>query len=473
MAMMDTANWSAWGIRPDYLESLLNDPNFAQKIRAAAENPDAVAAVSGKRAGEDKGYKVVDGVAVIPVVGPLAKRMSFMLWIMGGRTFGQLTEMVYEAADDPEVDAIVLDVDSPGGTVSGTDAFSDVVATAAAVKPVVAFANGCMCSAAYWTGSAASMVITERTAAVGSIGVLMVHADFSKMDEKFGVKYTVLTAGKFKAVGNDYGPLSDEDKQVLQAELDKLYQIFVGTVAENRGVSIDAVISKMADGRVFIGSDAVDAGLADRTGNLQDAIDAARELADQVFEGTIELPIISTGATPPKKEQQLMSGEKKITIVAPTTVAELTAAFPDLAEALRSEGVASVDVDAATGAERDRVLGLAKVHFGADAGGRFVEIVESGVSEAQYKAICGDNAPGQPAAGKIEGADKILEGLKGSGAGNPGADNGSLDLEAGDKDFMALVDEHMAAFKCSKVDAMQAVMKKNPKAHEAYLQKHN
>ena len=178
--MIDNATWSAWSIKPEYLEGLLNDPSTVQKFKAAAESTDAIAAIRGGDQARDKGYQITGGVAVIPVVGPLSKRMSFMTWLMGGNTFGQLTAKLYEAADDPEVEAIVLDVDSPGGTVSGTDAFSEVVATVAAVKPVVTYANGCMCSAAYWAGSAASMVIAERTASVGSIGVIMVHADWSR-----------------------------------------------------------------------------------------------------------------------------------------------------------------------------------------------------------------------------------------------------------------------------------------------------
>lgn len=472
--MIDNANWSSWSIRPEYLEGLLKDPGTLQKINAAVESDEAMAAIRSNRNGEDKAYKIVDGVAVIPISGPLSKRMSFLTWIMGGRTFGQLSDMIYQAVDDPEVDAIVLNVDSPGGTVSGTDAFSEAIAAAAAFKPVIAFANGCMCSAAYWASSAASIVITERTAAIGSIGVIMVHADFSKMDDRDGVKYTVLTAGKYKSVGNGYNPLSDDDKAIIQAELDALYTIFVDAVAANRGVSADKVRNTMAEGRVFIGSDAVDAGLADKTGNLQTAIDAARDMADRVSDGSMVLPIPNslTGATPPTKEQTIMKEEKKM-IVAPTTVAELTAALPDLAQALRDEGAKTVNTEDAITTERDRVLSIATVHFGAEAGGRFTDIVTSGVTEAQYKAICGDKAPGAPEPGKIDGKKEVLDALKNTGAENPGANNGNENLNSGEKDFMALVEEHMATFQCKKTDAMAAVMKKHPKAHAAYLQSVN
>lgn len=473
--MMDSANWSAWGIRPEYLEGLLNDPNFAQRIKAAADNPEAVAAVAGRSSGGDKAYKIVDGVAVISVTGPMAKRMSFMMWIMGGRTFGQLADAIYQAADDSEVDAIVLDIDSPGGTVSGTDAFAETVAAASAIKPVVAFANGCMCSAAYWAGSAASMVMAERTAAVGSIGVLMVHADFSKADERWGVKYTVLSAGKYKAVGNDYGPLSDDDRKILQDELDAVYEVFVSSVADFRGTDAGTVKKKMADGRVFIGQAAMDAGLVDRIGNLEAAIAAAENMARRVEDGTLELPT-TTGAAPPNKEQQIMDPKKKM-MAAPTTVAELEAALPELAKALREEGANTTnlqDITEATETERGRILGLVNAHFGAEAGERFGQVVATGVTEEQYKAIVGDSTPGKPAlpAAGVKDKDEILAALETSGPKKPGADNG-LETNAGGKDFMSLVEEHMALFKCSKTDALQAVMKKNPKAHEAYLQQAN
>jgi signal peptide peptidase SppA len=467
--MMDAFEWWAWAIRPEYMESLLNDPSFESKLQSAIDNPEAMAAVAGRTDGE-KGYDVIDGVAVISIAGPMAKRMSFMLWLMGGITFGQISDAIYQAVDDPGVDAIVLNMDSPGGTVSGTDAFAETVATAAAIKPVVSFANGCMCSATYWSGSAASMVMAERTASVGSIGVVYVHKDVSKAAESAGIKFTVLTAGKYKATGNNYAPLPDADREVLQGELDAIYNIFISSVADHRGVDEETVKKNMADGRVFIGAAALDAGLVDGIGNLDAAIEAAREMAARVDDGTLSLPI-PNGAMPPKKEQS-MDPNKKNMIAAPTTVAELTAALPDLAKALRDEGAQTVDITALAKAEGERLLGLVAVHFGAEACEKFSQVVATGVTEAQYKAIVGDSAPGKPVAAGVKDKDQILAALENSGADNPGADNGG-EGKGGDKDFMSLVEEHMAVFKVTKSQAIEAQMKKNPKAHEAYLNRMN
>ncbi len=469
--MIDNANWSPWAIRPEYLESIINDPKMWARMDEAAGSEAATAAIFAGRSSDDRPYRVQDGVAVIPIVGPLSKRMSFFTWLLGGHTFAQIAAMIAEAGEDPDVEAIVLDVDSPGGTVSGTDGLTEAISAANAAKPVVAYANGCMCSAAYWVSSAAAMIVAERTAMVGSIGVIMVHADYSRADDRAGVKFTVLTAGKYKAVGNDYNPMSDEDRAVLQAELDKIYGIFVGTVASQRGTEAARVKSEMADGRVFIGDDALAAGLVDGIGNLQSAIDAARDLAERVSEGTLELPI-STGATPPAKEQYVMTDKaNKKMIAAPATVDELAAALPELAQALRDQGAQSVDVNAAVQAETGRIMGLVEVHFGAQAAEKFTGIVTTGVTVAQYTAICGDSAPGQPQAGNIQGKDEILAALKNTGPENPGADNGTA--AAGEKDFLALVNEYKAAHKCGLFDAQASIIKAYPDAHEAYLKSVN
>ena len=144
-----------------------------------------------------------------------------------------------------------------------------------------------MASAAYWVGSAAEAIIGSTTSEVGSIGVLMVHQDFSRMEDMVGVKTTYLTAGKYKSLGNDAEPLTQQAREVLQAELDKLYSIFTGTVARNRGEDIGTVEANMADGRMFIGDDAAAAGLIDSIGSMEDAVSMARSMVNDDGEKTI------------------------------------------------------------------------------------------------------------------------------------------------------------------------------------------
>jgi signal peptide peptidase SppA len=132
------------------------------------------------------------------------------------------------------------------------------------VKPIVAHASGLMASAAYWIGSAATAVyVADGTTILGSIGVVTSHVDMSQAEAKQGLKTTEIYAGKYKRIASSYAPLSDAGHQALQDQVDYLYSVFVGDVARNRGVAVDVALSTMADGRTFVGAQAVDAGLAD------------------------------------------------------------------------------------------------------------------------------------------------------------------------------------------------------------------
>ncbi len=125
-----------------------------------------------------------------------------------------------------------------------------------------------MASAAYLIGSAADIIIASQTSQVGSIGVISAHFDRSGFDEKRGVKRALLYSGKYKVMGNDTEPLTDEARAYIQDKLDTYYTLFVDTIARNRGVSAETVVKDMADGRTFIGSKALDAGLIDVIGTL-------------------------------------------------------------------------------------------------------------------------------------------------------------------------------------------------------------
>ncbi len=274
MQLSDFSRDQAWAILPAKLEAMLQQLPELMTEELARESTRFTRDPERRDA-----FSLHDGVAVIPITGPISKRESFYSIFFRSTAIGPLTQIVNDALADPDVSAIVLDVDSPGGTVSGTEAFADLIYSAKKVKPVVSFANGMMASAAYWIGSAANQVIVERTADVGSIGVVMVHYDLSENDKKYGVKRTVLSAGKYKALGNSAEPLSDLACQEFQDELNYIYRLFVGIVARNRKTNTEKVFKHMADGRIFIGQQAVNVGLADQVGTLEDAIEAAYMLS--------------------------------------------------------------------------------------------------------------------------------------------------------------------------------------------------
>lgn len=452
-----------WGIRPEAIDAL-------DGVMAAV-GPEKVAeymAAGGGRTEEDTGYQIRSGVAVIPIFGTITKGRSFWSFLYGGGNLQRLTLAVNNALADPKVSAILLDIDSPGGTVSGTEAFGDLIYAARQIKPVVAFGNGMMASAAYWIGSGANMVIVEKTADVGSIGVLYVHWDTSREDEMYGWKRTLITAGEFKGVGNDMAPLSPRDRDIIQAELDTIYSIFIDTVARNRDVSAETVRADMADGRIFIGQQAVDAGLADRVGSFQDALEAARSLAR-----ADTTTLYRSGETVPRKELS-MADDDNTTEGPPKTAAELQARYPEPSAELVQQGKDSVDVEAvrqeATTAETARMLDFASAYFGDEAAGKFKAIIESGASVEQFKAITGGKPPGASAG--LESISKVKEELlaaiQAAGPENPGAGGNH-----GDQDFMAMVEEIAASKKIAKSAAMQQVAQTHPELHQAYVKKAN
>jgi len=199
--------------------------------------------------------------------------MNMFSKISGGVSTELIGRDFTQAMNDPNVKSIVFYIDSPGGSVDGTQELARMVMSARGKKEVVAYTDGMMASASYWIGSAADKVyISGDTTQVGSIGVVAQHVDVSKAEEKMGVKTTEIVAGKYKRVASQYGPLTEEGKSALQEAVDYIYSAFVNDVAMFRGVSVEKALS-MADGKVFMGKQAIDAGLADGVKSLPDLID--------------------------------------------------------------------------------------------------------------------------------------------------------------------------------------------------------
>ena len=181
------------------------------------------------------------GVAVIPIHGTLVRRTVGLEAESGLTSYTGLAAQLDAAIGNPAVSAILLDIDSPGGESGGVFDLADRVHAATKVKPVWALANDMAFSAAYAIGSAASRLIVTRTGGVGSIGVIAMHADQSVKDAKDGVRYTTVFAGARKNDLNPHEPISDEAHAFLKAEVGRVYDLFVDTVARHRNLSADAV----------------------------------------------------------------------------------------------------------------------------------------------------------------------------------------------------------------------------------------
>lgn len=225
----------------------------------------------GARASEERGYKVVDGVAVINVNGPLLHRSRFEAadssFMLG---YNDLAADVEDAMHHPDVHAILNVWGSPGGEADGAFEFADRMAALRGKKPMVSIADGLAASAAYLGASASDEVVVTTTGYVGSIGVVMRHVDFSQALAADGVKVTHIFAGAHKVDGNPYEPLPDAVRADFQAEIDGLMTMFVETVAKNTG--LDPMAIRKTQAATFRGVSAVAAGLASRLGTTDGLI---------------------------------------------------------------------------------------------------------------------------------------------------------------------------------------------------------
>ena len=180
-------------------------------------------------------------------------------WAYNTVTQETIKECIVRSLSNSAANAICLAVHSPGGVAAGIEELAGFIAEAAKQKPMFAYVDGLCASAAYWIASATGCVIARSSATVGSIGVICVHDDISKMLAAHGIDREYLTAGSKKAVGAPK-PLTDDDRAYIQAQLDHIYANFTRDVAQNMALSMDDV-EKWADGQVFFGDQAEQLGL--------------------------------------------------------------------------------------------------------------------------------------------------------------------------------------------------------------------
>ncbi|OSM07600.1 putative serine peptidase [Magnetofaba australis IT-1] len=231
--------------------------------------PTTMATGFGESDGATNTVITPNGIAVVPIDGTLVKRAGAIDAASGLVSYAAIEERILDAATDPAVKAILLDIDSPGGEVGGVFDLAALIREAGQEKPIWALADDAF-SAAYLIASCAHRIIVPQTAGVGSIGVIAVHVDESQKDAKEGRAYTTVFAGAHKNDFSSHAPLSDLAKSHLQQEVDRLYGKFVGAVAEGRGVQESAI--RATEAGLFFGENAVSAGLADQVGTIRDAL---------------------------------------------------------------------------------------------------------------------------------------------------------------------------------------------------------
>lgn len=269
-----------WAMEPAALERVLGVlARHADGIRLSATEIEVAIGAGPVAAAERRQAAAAAGggsVAVIPVFGTIAHRAHMVNQVSGsgGTSTEVLGKVIRMAAADPQIAAIILDVDSPGGAVDGTPEVVDAIYEARGAKPIVAVANSLAASAAYWIGSAAGELVVTPSGSVGSIGVMAVREYAEEgPDPKTGRKLEIIHAGKYKAEGMQPGPLGDDARAHLQGMVDHHYTAMIRSIARNRGVTPDSVRAQYGEGRVFTAQEALSRGMVDRVETLDAAID--------------------------------------------------------------------------------------------------------------------------------------------------------------------------------------------------------
>lgn len=219
-------------------------------------------------------FAMIDGVAVIEVSGVLVHRGAWIGQSSGQTSYEGIAAQLGAAASDPAVRGIALEIDSFGGEVAGVFDLADTIRAARLAKPVWAFVAEHAFSAGYALASQADRIILPRTGAVGSIGVVVMHADLSGQLSDAGVTVTLIHSGAHKVDGNPYVPLPDPVRARIQAEIDSIRTLFAQTVAAGRGRRMNATAALATEAECYRGADAVAAGLADEVSDPASAFAA-------------------------------------------------------------------------------------------------------------------------------------------------------------------------------------------------------
>lgn len=207
--------------------------------------------------------KEFNNVGVIEIKGGMTNKDDWRARFFGLTTYPEIIRAASELMADDGITAIVLDIDSGGGSASGIESVSRSLKAVNSIKPVYATTGGNMASAAYWIGATARKIYSTEMSQLGSIGVIATHLSMVGMLEEMGVEATVIRAGKYKAPGSQFEKLSERDQGILQKELDSLHGFFLNHVSKSRGLSLSSK-SEWGEGQMFFGEEAVEIGLADK-----------------------------------------------------------------------------------------------------------------------------------------------------------------------------------------------------------------
>lgn len=355
-------------------------------LQAAAGNAVILpGAVAGEYTdGGNRWYRTYKGVAIIPILGGITYRGFGWYW---SATYENIRSAFRRALQDLNVNAIVFDIDSPGGEAGGCFDLVDDIYKARGQKPVYAIANELCLSAAYAIASACDKIHATRTAVLGSIGVIALHYEQSKRNEKEGDTYTAIFKGAHKNDFSPHAPLSDEARAYIAASVDDSYELFCKAVARNRGIGIAAVKSTQA--AIYRASEAVTAGLADSVTTVDAAMDAIVSATKNKKKGAIvmepkevktELAAMIGDPSTREAAHQLI---KELGFAPLPDQATLEAKIREAAEAGRREGGEAATARAVSVIEACGLSGMEAMCAGLVKEGVSLEAAQTRITEAK------------------------------------------------------------------------------------------
>ncbi len=336
-----------WAITEEAMETICD---IADRLNDEEGFINAIQRREGERLATPGAATVVNGVAVIPVTGPMFRRANLMTAISGATSTEILAKTIGEALADPAVNSIVLDVDSPGGEVNGSHELSELIFSARDEKPLTAFVSNRAESAALWVATAAAEVVASPTSRIGSLGAVLGVVEFKGRGDARRLEMVSSQSPKKRL-----DPFSIEGQADLQSQVDAIGAVFVKDVARNRGVDEETALADFGQGATFVGEAAFEAGLVDRIGTLESVIQDHRENHSRRDGGTQSLAA-GGDSTSQAGDSGMDKTEEGKTPAAQQPVIDrafLNANHSDLVTEIHGEGcIAGAD------AERERLLAI-------------------------------------------------------------------------------------------------------------------
>lgn len=302
-------------------------------------------------------------IAIIPIAGPMFRYANLFTQISGAMSYERLATDIGTVMSDPTVERVIFDVNSPGGEVDGAAEVADLIASFRGVKPITSYISHLGASAGYWLAAAADEVVVHDTSIVGSIGAVLSLVDYSKQDEERGIQRMELVSSqspdkRVDPFSEDKGE-AERAKLILQGLVDRLGAVFIEKVSGFRGISDEEIMA--TKGGLLIGSDAVEAGLADRVGTLEGLIEQFSGADTDI--GTVHMSLAAEASSTTTMGEASMEGSTQTNpaaeapeITREEALAYLRAEHPDVIAEIMAQGATE---------ERDRVLGI----YGLEASG--------------------------------------------------------------------------------------------------------